>query len=140
MNYSNFNNYQGGFERQSYKPYRNDNYNNFRPKKKSGCSYKSTTKSGKPCLIGWKVSKRDGGIISFIAAPYKNTRTTTSQQGIVWENWICSLRMPNGTTQPIPCLINMENKKMYIKKMNLIANPKANNGGYFGKHISKNYR
>jgi len=34
-------------------------------------------------------------------------------------------------------LLNLDNHKLYIKSFNLVANPKAPNGGYFGTHISK---
>lgn len=36
-------------------------------------------------------------------------------------------------------LMDVQNHKVYIKDWNWIINPKASNGGYIGKHISKNY-
>lgn len=119
--------------------YQRDEYR--KPKKRSGAKFTAESKgSGKPCVHGWKYSRVHKGLLSFIAAPYYGTQERTSESGKCWQNWIMSVTHPDGEKKIYPCLFDCENHKVYVKQMNWIANPKANNGGYFGKHISKDYR
>lgn len=112
-----------------------------KPKKKSGCRIRASKYDKNHYFMsGWKYSKAAGGIIGFSAAPYSKTKTSTSETGKEWSNYLVKLQMPDMTTKLVSGLFDHSNHKLYIKELNLIANPKANNGGYFGKHISKNYR
>jgi hypothetical protein len=107
------------------------------PKKHSGCTVTKTEK-GDFLVSGWKLSK--GQMISLYARPYKNTHITTSKEGKKWQNLFVTL--VNKTTlqeTKTSGLFDMDSKKLYIKSLNLIANPKGGRGGYFGKHISSNY-
>lgn len=134
-------------------PYKNPNYDfpmntggmRFNPqqpiKKRSGCRIRvSKYDKNQYFISGWKYSKNLGGIISFSAAPYSKTKTTTSETGKEWSNYLVKMTLPDMSTKLVSGLFDHDNHKLYIKDLNLIANPKANNGGYFGKHISKNYR
>jgi len=114
---------------------------NSTPKKRSSAKYKraETTRNGKPCVVGYKYSKRDRGIIKYIAAPYRATERRTSATGKDWENWIIALTYPSGEVKTIPCLFDCDTHTVYVKSMNLIAKPSTPGGGYFGKHISKTY-
>jgi len=126
-----------------YNNYNNRNSSfNSTPKKRSSAKYKAgaTTRNGKPCVVGYKYSKRDRGIIKYIAAPYRNTARRTSESGKEWENWIIAMTYPSGEVKTIPCLFDCDTKSVYVKSMNLIAKPSTSAGGYFGKHISKIYK
>ncbi|WP_237275569.1 hypothetical protein [Tenacibaculum ovolyticum] len=46
---------------------------------------------------------------------------------------------PFKPTITLKAIHNTKNSKTYINEWNFIVNPKAPNGGYAGKHISKNY-
>ena len=112
---------------------------NSTPKKRSGCKWHAQTKNGSMAISGWKYSKAYGGIMSFLVAPYYGTKSIESETGKVWENWICKCTYPSGETKIFNSLVNMDSHKFYVKDQNWMGNPNANNGGYFGKHISKNY-
>jgi len=118
-----------------------NNSANSSPKKRSSAKYKrpESTRNGKPCVVGYKYSKRERGIIKYIAAPYRATERRTSATGKEWENWIIALTYPSGEVKTIPCLFDCDTKSVYVKSMNLIAKPSTPSGGYFGKHISKTY-
>ena len=107
------------------------------PKKRTGCSLK-TMEDGSPIISGWRVSK--GQMYSLYARPYKNTKKTKSKNGKEWMNLFVTII--NKTTMQETSTSGMfdcDKKKLYIKDFNLIANPRAPRGGYFGKHISSNY-
>lgn len=109
-------------------------------KKRSGCRIRASKyEKDQYFLSGWKYSKALNGIISFKSAPYSKTKTTTSETGKEWSNYLVTMTMPDMTKKLVSGLFDHSNHKLYIKELNLIANPKAPNGGYFGKHISRNY-
>lgn len=125
----------------NYRP-RYNNYsapsNNYqRPKKHSGCGSKSLPDGG-VVIFGWRLAGRD--MIKLYARPYKGTKVSTSKSGKRWANLFVTLTNQR-TMQTIKTsgLYNLDSGKLYISELNLIANPKAPNGGYFGKHISKYY-
>ena len=112
-------------------------FDNERPKKHSGCSIKQN-EDGTYCVSGWKLA--DGCMIKLYARPYKGTKVTTSKSGKRWANLFVTLTNTNTLVKTnMSGLLNLDNKKLYIGEMNLVANPKAPNGGYFGKQISKVY-
>ena len=113
---------------------------NKKRKKRSGCKWKNTTRNGKPCITAWKYDAQKKGIISVLVAPYKKTKRRKSKAGITWENWIATITMPSGNKLVRSCMVNMDNKKFYLQELNMMGNPRANNGGYFGTHIRRNYR
>jgi hypothetical protein len=111
--------------------------NNQRPKKHSGCSVKQN-EDGSYCVSGWKLA--GGDMVKLYARPYKGTKVTTSKNGKRWANLFVTLTNTNTLVQSnYSGLFNLDNKKLYISELNLVANPKAPNGGYFGKQISKVY-
>jgi hypothetical protein len=121
-------NYERNYER---------GYQNDRPKKHSGCSIKQN-EDGTYCVSGWKLA--DGCMVKLYARPYKGTKITTSKSGKRWANLFVTLTNTNTLVKTnMSGLLNLDNKKLYISEMNLVANPKAPNGGYFGKQISKVY-
>lgn len=117
----------------------NNNRNQGQPQKKhSGCR-KGQDKKGNPYLIGWNASKTRG-MISFIASPYSGTKEIKSKSGKTWQNWFVKITFKaTGDIKNYSGMYNVSNNKLYIKDLNLVANPGAPNGGYFGKHISKRY-
>jgi hypothetical protein len=112
--------------------YANNNKNsNQAPKKKSGA--RMSEKNGKPFVTGWNVSQ-SRGYITFIAFPYEKTKRVVSDNGVEWENWMIKINSQRNI-EPIlkPCLMEVATGRILCKELNLMANPKANNGGYFGK-------
>ncbi len=61
----------------------------------------------------------------------------TSQSGKEWISVTLVMDAPMENTIITYGLLNLANNKVYFKEWNMLANPNANNGGYFGKHISK---
>lgn len=106
-------------------------------KKRSGCRYTTGT-DGAPIISAWR--KNNKGMYSLYARPYKGSKTITSKSGKEWINLFVTI-VNKDTMQEIKTsgLLNLQNKKLYLKEFNLICNPSAPNGGYFGKHISRNY-
>jgi hypothetical protein len=135
-----------GYSRRSYSRggYQNDYSRGYdrgvgrQPKKRSGSKF-MTDKSGNPCITGWNYS-RSRGLISIIAGPYKGTKEVKSKSGKTWQNWFCKILFKDtGEIKKFSGLFNVGNSKLYIQELNMICNPKAPNGGYFGKHISRSY-
>lgn len=113
-------------------------YSQQRPRKKSGCRLILKDKDT-PIISAWKSQKN--GLLSLYARPYKGTRLSVSKSGKEWLNLFVTIT--NKQTQQITkCsgLFDLQRQRLYLPEFNLICNPKAPNGGYFGKHISKNYR
>jgi len=123
---SNYNQNQGGYQQQQK-----------RVVKHSGCRLKQV-EGGAYVVYGWKLS--NGDMINMYARPYKGTKISTSKSGKRWANLFVTLTNTK-TMVKTNCsgLFNLDTKKLYISDFNLIANPQASNGGYFGKHISKEY-
>jgi hypothetical protein len=116
----------------------NHQSNNRVVKKHSGCR-QGIDKKSNPYLIGWNASRRRG-MISFIAAPFSGTKEVKSKSGKTWQNWFVKITFKDsGEVKNFSGLYNVSNHKLYIKELNLVANPSAPGGGYFGKHISKVY-
>jgi hypothetical protein len=105
------------------------------PKKHSGCKQVVMQRggnSGETCLVVWNFSKRRG-MISGIITPYKGTKTSTSKNGRVWENWFCTLDYKDsGQQRKCSALVDPSTGKAIVKELGMIANPRAKNGGYFG--------
>jgi hypothetical protein len=118
--------------------YNNRNYNNNRNQsKKSGCSTGSNS-DGKPWIRGWKVT--EDGLINFIATPGAKSKKSKSKSGKEWVSVAAKFtNTRTGQSWWEWGLWDLSNKKLYFKDSNRIANPRARNGGYFGKHISRTY-
>lgn len=114
------------------------NYQRRPAKKHSGCGKKTIDAKTGVVLYGWRLAK--GMMYKMYATPYAGTKISTSKSGKQWANYF--VRLINTSTGEIvktSGLLNLSNHKLYIKELNLVANPSAPNGGYFGKHISKRY-
>lgn len=111
--------------------------NNGQVKKHSGCTV-TKTEDGAAIVTGWKASK--GVLLSLYARPYKGTKTVVSKEGKKWQNlFVTIINKSNMQITKCSGLFDCDTKKLYIKELNLIANPKGGKGGYFGKHISSSY-
>jgi hypothetical protein len=106
-----------------------------RPVKKSGCKVQDgyTNKSGEfvPGLLltGWNKSQ-GRGFIKFIAAERKGKGETKAA------NQTCFAVKVQFSDGPkwFNGFYNSETKKMTIPDLEMVANPHAPNGGYFGKY------
>lgn len=109
-------------------------YGKFRlPKKRSGCKM-GTTKDGRKWISGWNVSRRRG-FISMIGGEYKGTRKHKSGTGREFENWRIKIEYRDtGNTQWVGGLYYLDNKKLIIPELGMVANPNAPQGGYFGTY------
>lgn len=104
-------------------------------RKKSGAK-SGVTKSGKMYVNGWKVMQGQG-IVSVIAGPTKDTDQHTSKTGRIWENWCAKITKPFSKPELVSCLYDTMTGKVIIGDLGLVLNPKAPNGGYFGKFGGK---
>lgn len=121
---------------------RNDYQPQNRIVKHSGCSMKVCKDGETIVLSGWKIMNKC--LVQMYARPYKGTKTVQSSdpksKGYNWQNLFVTLtNTKTGDIKKLSGLFCEETKKLYIKELNMVANPKAPNGGYFGKHISKQY-
>ena len=117
---------------------KNSNKNDKKQKKHSGCRLRQLPDMKWPIIFGWMY--KNGAIISLYATEYEKSHEKVSKTGKKWVNLF--VRLTNKTTmhvEKMSGLMNLENHKLYIKDLNLIANPKAPNGGYFGVQLKKVY-
>lgn len=93
--------------------------------KHSGCTA-GTGKTGKPYIQGWRLVY--GQMCKMIASPAKEFKTKSENSDRWIVNLVCGINKAvyNG-------FYNVETKKLTIPDLGLVANPKAPNGGYFGK-------
>ncbi|MHA7109358.1 hypothetical protein ACRTDU_04480 [Sunxiuqinia elliptica] len=123
--------------RQSYSNnyQRNDNR---APRKKSGCS-ETVGRTKKTVISGWRKSARQ--FMTFVAtqnngdnAHAKGGAVITNKKGQEYTRWTAKLTNKTiGTVSTVSCLYNHATGKLYFPDLNLVANPKAPNGGYWGK-------
>lgn len=122
-----------------------NNQNNERPPKHSGCRY-TQGRNGKPVLTGW--NKRKSHFMTFVATlnnPKNVARKDGSEivnaKGQVYARWTATITDHTSMSEStVSCLYNTKTGKLYMPSFNLVANPKAPNGGYWGRCVSKNKR
>jgi len=134
---SSFSGYAGGYS-SGYNNVSNRRYSPVAFPKRSGCRMKKVGKDG-VVLWGWRKNK--SGMYSFYARPYSKSKHVESQSGKHWVNMFVTIT--NKSTMQKSnhsAMYDIDGNKLYMKELNLIANPKALNGGYWGTHIRKNYR
>lgn len=151
MAYNNYNTYRptGGYSKNpnSYQSqgFRGGNRSNYQgqnrsnggaPKKHSGSKYKDSffsrstgARVDAPIITGWNYS-RAKGLVSFIASPHKK-KSKTSNPDI--ENWMVKLSHRMGVTWYLG-FYKKSTGKLTIPDLQAVANPRAANGGYFGKY------
>ncbi|TYP98932.1 hypothetical protein C7447_102250 [Tenacibaculum adriaticum] len=131
----------------------NNTYNNGNYKPKSGCKIVEPYKKGEGVfIVGFKLF--DGVMRNVKIFQTKNDRKNyqgktvkaqissdivKSGSGKKWVQVTMTMEAPFKETLFANGLMDLSNHKVYFKDLNWIVNPKASNGGYIGKHISKNY-
>ncbi|WP_026756086.1 hypothetical protein [Sediminibacter sp. Hel_I_10] len=90
-------------------------------------------------ITAWKVA--DGVMHSYkvIFPKDREVKITATETGHHWlpVTVIQSAAMKQNVI--VGGMLDLANQKVYIKEWNWVINPKASNGGYCGKHISKDY-
>ena len=123
---------------------RNNNYNNNnnrnttnQPRKRSGC--RLIQKEGISYISAWRVT--GGQMFSLFARPYKNTRETKpNSRGNSYLTYFATItNKTTGQSWNLSALLDIQTNKLRLPGINQVANPRANNGGYWGKSISKQY-
>ncbi|MDB5230437.1 MAG: hypothetical protein JWN76_1242 [Chitinophagaceae bacterium] len=105
-------------------------------KKHSGC-HAGKDKNDNPYVQGWKYSRRDG-MRSFLATPYSKTKSVKSaDSGIEWQNWMVKISQEGKLPQITGGMYNPATKKVIVKDLGYIMNPKGGKGGYVGTFINK---
>ena len=69
----------------------------------------------------------------------KKTGIRVSKTGKEWVSVLLEMNAPMHNKVTTTGMLDISNNKAYFSDWNTIANPSASNGGYYGKHISKNY-
>lgn len=123
----------------SIRNYKNKNQNT--PKGRSGAKIIQHLDNEKGLFIGaWKII--DGQLSNikiFMTEKNRKTGVVPSKSGKKWVPVTMVVTIPTRQTSFCNGLMNVNDYKCYFKDWNWICNPKAKNGGYIGKHISKNY-
>jgi len=106
---------------------------------KSGANLITPFVQGKGVFIGaWKVeNSTKWNIKIFQSEKQVKEPLTKSKQGKLWAVVTVVCTAPLRNTVIVSGLMNIANHKVYIKEWNWMCNPKAPNGSYIGKHISK---
>ncbi|MCU4165219.1 hypothetical protein [Carboxylicivirga caseinilyticus] len=103
-----------------------------RPRKKSGCKYNPNAKNGAPVITGWNKS-RSRGFISFIASPHKKKSKGKNPN---YETWMVKVTSGIQTVWHVG-QYNLTKGILTIPDLNMVANPKAPNGGFFGSFLKR---
>lgn len=96
-------------------------------KKRSGCDMKAQSKTGKPVMWGWRYL-RGIGIIKFVATPCKDFKTKHND----YDRWHVTVERPFQAKETFTALYHLPTKRLIMKHLSMVANPKARNGGYWG--------
>lgn len=108
---------------------------------KSGAKLHTHSDHEKGLFIGaWKIM--DGikaNIKIFISDKQRQKGITKSKAGKRWIGCTMVVSRPGFNNVIVNGTFNVDNNKAYFSDWNWICNPNASNGGYIGKHISKNY-
>lgn len=118
-----------------------NNSNNNDYTKKTGCNlYQRVDHEKGLFMTVWRVDngKVWKGKITMTPSQRK-TGIKVSKNRKEWVSVILRMTAPMENERVTTGLLDLSNYKVYFNDWNMIANPKARNGGYFGKHISKNY-
>ncbi|MFB6458025.1 hypothetical protein ACE38W_22325 [Chitinophaga sp. Hz27] len=104
-----------------------------KPRKKSGCRMRSgwtSRKTGERVddnyITGWNKSMTRG-FITFIASPRKERETASPHN----EHWVVTVQFSTGK-KTFTGFYNLNTKRLTIPDLQMVANPNAPNGGYFG--------
>jgi len=112
------------------------NYRQQRPvKKHSGCKWVVDKKlPERPTMIGWNYSKRLG-LISFIACEVANSQDFKSNnpKNKDYKKWVVTVNFAAQGKKTFNGLFRISTQKLYIPDLNMVANPAAQNGGYWGQ-------
>jgi hypothetical protein len=114
----------------------NNSGNKGEQRKKSGCQKGIGRIEGKKWVSGWNKSSQ--GFLKFLAFEYKDTKQVTSRNGKIWETWVARVTFPDRKVELKPVLCEVMTGRIFFRDMNMIANPNAPNGGYFGRMVRKN--
>lgn len=99
-------------------------------KKKSGCKI-GVSKNGRQYITGWNVSK-ERGYITFIANR-ANDIEYSSRGGKIWHRYVVNISIKRTMEKRVVSgLFDIDSKKLIIKELGMVANPKGGRGGYFG--------
>lgn len=136
------NNNNNGYNDRNYSASGNrSNYNNggnrnsSAPKKHSGCSATVASKGtyvGSTVVTGWNYSRRHG-MVTFLAAPYSKSEVRTSKTGRQWVNYMVKVQPEKAASYIVSGLLEVATKRVIIKEMGMVMNPKGGRGGYCGK-------
>lgn len=105
--------------------------------KKSGATYSKITKGnfeGYPIINAWRKTKN--GLMTVKVAPYHASSKTVESEKNTFTKMIAEIRHPNAASEIVPVLMNMTNKKIVIKKYNLVISPNGSGYTSSGKRVS----
>lgn len=115
---------------------RNNNYSNTR-KKSTGAKLHSRYGSENGVFItAWNKGKKAK---IFRSEKQSEIAPTVSQSGKDWVSVTIVVQERFKNNVVVSGLLDASNHKVYIREWNMIVNPSAPNGGYWGQHIRKNY-
>jgi len=124
--------------------YQKNNYNNTSVTnvafvKKSGCKMHMRNNqdgSVQMFLTAWKVDKTNG-MINMIASPRVQGGSETRNPN--QSRFTCKITFVNSMRKPelFTGFYNHSTKKLTIPDLQLVANPNAPNGGYFGRNYKR---
>lgn len=122
------NNYPDGNRAQYGGNYNNNGGGQRQPKKHSGCGMKEEAANGQPCIYGWRYVPGQGKF-SFVSSPFKSPKTKSER----WLQFCTTVTRPDGSQFLASTLWDTQKKRLKFTKGGQVANPYAQNGGYWGK-------
>ncbi len=90
---------------------------------------KDEARNGKPVVFGWRFVPGQG-LFKFVSCPTKDPHCKNSTR---WLKFCTTVTRPDGSTFLASTLWDTEKKRLKFTKGGQVANPYANNGGYWGK-------
>lgn len=110
---------------------RNSNNSGNSQKKHSGCKA-GIGKNGKTYLQGWNYSKRHG-MVTFVASMKNDKNMCVNKHGEESEIYVVSITVPMQPKRLVTGFLKLNDGKLRMPDLGMTANPKAPNGGYWGK-------
>lgn len=132
---------QQDYDRQhgKYLPNRSYAHNQRTAKKHSGCRSK-TGSNGKNVIYGWNYSRRFG-LVTFVSTMKNDKNVCVNKNGEELHIYVVSVTVPMQPKRTVTGFFNPNDGKLRIPDLGMTANPKAPNGGYWGRTApSKNRR
>lgn len=128
------NNYNGrNYGRSSYQRNTQSNYRS-QPKKRSGARFSVNRKTSEQVVVGWNASRKRGLLSVLITTSKFTEEFKGKKSGKMYTRLMAVLTNKTTGEQMVKNAYKSHaNGKYYIPSLQMVVNPLAPNGGYFGQ-------